>query len=173
MNPLPTPFDIAAIPYFAPDPGLGLWVGVLTFFTIISALAFVPRESKRRAHTYAPSPFHDAEELLEKLINSKTLKKNDLFDLTHRLKAIVYAYEKKDLASSGPDEIVNSQLEASNSSFASFAQKLVELERVKYDSALNDLQMRILLNDMLRVLHNYKDAIRNSLLEEDDASKNE
>jgi len=173
MNPLPTPFDIIGIPYFPAGPGLSLWVGVLIFFAIIAALAFVPRNSKRKSHTYTPSPFHDAEELLDKLINSKSLRKNDLFDLTHRLKAIAYAYEKKDLASSGPDEIANRHLETSDPSFALFTEKLVELERLKYGSTLNDLEIRILLGDMLHVLNMYKDAIRNSLLEEDNASKNE
>lgn len=166
---LPTPFDIATPPYFPPEPGLSLWLGVLALFAVLIAAAYIPRPKKKTKTKVEHLPFQEAEGALQKCASSKQVKKHDLFELSRKLKAVIHAYEENDLSSLGPDELERATLEMPAPSLLAFTKQVIELDRVKFEPVFDDFQVRQLLSGTETALNEYREHVRKTIAEERNA----
>lgn len=165
MNPLPTPYDILPIPYFAPEPGAAVWGGVLLLFLLLIASAWMPRRKRPARRSPPPYPFHDAESAIKKLMDSKSIRKEDLFELSRKLKAVIHAYEDRDISMLSPGELEAAPGDNSPNALSEFARQVASLDRLKFDVDFNESKARWAISTLLSAMYEYKKAVRRSLEE--------
>ncbi len=166
---LPTPFDIAPPPYFPPEPGMSMWLGVLALFAILITAAYIPRSKKKPKPKIDRLPFQEAETTLQKCAASKQVRKHDLFELSRKLKAVIHAYEENDLSSLGPDELARATLQMPAPSLLAFTRQVIELDRLKFEPVFDQSRVRELLSGTEAALSDYRDYVRKTIAEERNA----
>ena len=164
MNPLPTPYDIAPIPYFPYQATSLLWIALFVVFVIAIALAFRPRKRPvvqlREDHEH---PLRDAENSLERVRRSLRLDPEEVFNATRRLKRVLKDYEDLDFSSMSPAELRSSVVSDTATHSASLISCLVTLEEMKYSKELESAQLKKLCEETLKSLRDYRRAIKGAV----------